>query len=111
MPWTDGFWRESGFVYDAAGAMYWVRCPERGCTIRGLSPDSRDNLYVAAWGDRAVSKVTPDGTLTVVMRVPDPWSPSGVLIGRDGSTWLLETSKSNEARVRRIASDGRVTTY
>src|SRR6476661_357768 len=34
VPWTEGFWREYGFVHDAAGAMYWVRCPERVCTIR-----------------------------------------------------------------------------
>src|SRR5687767_7064624 len=31
IPWTDGFFREYGFVRDRAGAMYWVSCPERRC--------------------------------------------------------------------------------
>jgi hypothetical protein len=33
VPWTSGFWREYGFTRDRAGAMYWIKCPARRCTI------------------------------------------------------------------------------
>ena len=41
IPWRDGFWREYGFVRDAAGTSYWVNCPERVCTIRRRTADGR----------------------------------------------------------------------
>ena len=34
VPWTDGFWRQYGFVTDARGAMYWTYCPDKTCTIQ-----------------------------------------------------------------------------
>jgi hypothetical protein len=33
VPWTAGFWRDYGFTRDRTGAMYWIRCPARRCTI------------------------------------------------------------------------------
>ncbi|HEX6367393.1 MAG TPA: hypothetical protein VF006_00590 [Longimicrobium sp.] len=172
IPWRDGFFREYGFVRDRAGAMYWVACPERRCTIRrrtpdgrttvvgpgvrfehninwiaagpqgsvyvvdgddlrridregristvvrglgsgmmGLFPDGQGGLYVAVWGSRSVVRVAADGRRTTVARTAAPWAPSGVTVAPSGDLWILEYSTSNEARVRRIARNGRVTVF
>ena len=172
IPWTAGFWRDYGFTRDAEGAMYWVQCPERVCTIRkrmpgrpievvapsvrfsgqvnlvaaardgslyvvdagdlrritrdgraatlarkpgtmlmGLTPRPDGSVYVAAWGERAVLRVDSTGAVTTVARTAEPWAPSGVAVAADGSLWLLEYSTTNEARVRRIRADGRVTIH
>lgn len=172
IPWRDGFWRQYGFVRDRAGAMYWVQCPERVCTIRrrtpdgrtsvvgpgvrfdhninwiapgaagslyvvdgedlrridregristvargvgsgmmGLFPDGQGGLYVAVYGTRSIVRVSADGRRSTVARTPEPWSPSGVLAAPNGDLWILEYSTSNEARVRRIARNGRVTVF
>jgi hypothetical protein len=171
VPWTDGFWRDYGLVHDAAGAHYWVNCPERVCTIRkrtpegrttvvaptarfngqinwmaagpngslyvidagalrvitregllttvketlgespfGLWPDGSDVL-VAVYGDRAVKRISPEGRATVAARTPAPWGPSGVTVAPNGDLWILEYSTANEARVRRVATDGKVTVF
>jgi hypothetical protein len=172
IPWTDGFFREYGFVRDRPGAMYWVSCPERRCTIRkrtpdgrttivgprvrfanninwiavgpqgsvymvdgddlrridregristvvrglgsgmmGTFPDGQGGLYIAVWGSRSVVRVSADGRRTTVARTAAPWAPSGVMVAPGGDLWLLEYSTSNEARVRRIARNGRVTIF
>lgn len=33
VPWRMGFWRDYGFVRDRAGAMYWIKCPARRCSM------------------------------------------------------------------------------
>ncbi|HEU0300196.1 MAG TPA: hypothetical protein VFR37_12095 [Longimicrobium sp.] len=172
VPWRDGFWREYGFVWDRAGAMYWVQCPGRVCTIRrrtrdgrtstfapgvrfdrqinwiaagpdgslyvvdgpdlrrvtregrlttvarglgehlmGMWPDGRGSVYVAVYGARAVVRVGADGRVATVARTPAPWGPSGVAVAPNGDLWILEYSTSNEARVRRVAANGRVTVF
>lgn len=172
VPWTAGFWRDYGFTRDGKGAMYWVQCPDRVCTIRkrmpgrrsevvapsvrfanqvnliaaahdgslyvadgrdlrrirrdgrvetlapklgtmlmGLTPRPDGSVYVAAWGARAVLRVDSSGTVTTAARSAEPWAPSGIALAADGSLWLLEYSTTNEARVRRIGADGRVTIH
>lgn len=172
IPWRDGFWPDYGFVRDRAGAMYWVRCPERACTIRrrtpdgrttafapgarfthpinwmaaapggslyvvdgadlrrvapdgrittvaralgenvfGIWPDGRGSVYVAVYGARAVKRVAADGRVTIAARTPAPWGPSGVTVAPNGDLWILEYSASNEARVRRVTANGRVTVF
>lgn len=172
IPWRDGFWRDYGFVRDAAGSLYWPYCPERRCSIRkrtpdgrittvapgvrfnnpvinwiaagprgslylvdgddlrridaagristvarvgsgmmGLHPDGQGGLYIAVWGRGAIVRVTAEGRMTTVARTAPPWAPSGVTVAPNGDLWLLEYSTSNEARVRRIARNGRVTVF
>ena len=33
VPWRIGFWRDYGFVRDRTGAMYWIKCPSRRCSV------------------------------------------------------------------------------
>lgn len=69
IPWRDGFWYEYGFVRDRAGAMYWVHCPERPCTIRKRGADGRVTTVAprVRWGTRINwLAAAPDGSLIVV---------------------------------------------
>lgn len=77
----------------------------------GLRPDPRGGVYVAVHGARSIVRVGPDGRVVTVARTPEPWGPSGVLRAPDGDLWILEYSDSNQARVRRVAADGRTTVY
>ena len=172
VPWTDGFWREYGFVRDSEGASYWTRCPDRVCTIRrrardgrvtdlpskaridgnilfrapaprgalyvldrdalkrltssgdlqtvadslggaplGMISDPDGTVHVAVYHARTVLRIRADGRRTVVARTPALWGPSGIMRTATGDLWILEYSTKNEARVRRVKPDGRVTVY
>ncbi len=63
-------------------------------------------------------KVASDGTVSTVLKAERPWSPNGVAV-RDGAVYVLEyrqlpnlPGKPEEwqPRVRKLTSDGKVTT-
>ncbi len=92
----------------------------------GLAVDSSGNVYVAHYWKRRVFKITPRGDTSTVARSRWPWLPTGVAVeGSDiyvlervghpyGLSSLLELSRVADLwgnpRVRRISSDGRITT-
>lgn len=84
--------------------------------FRGLDVDAQGTVFVAASGCRVVLKISPDKSVSTVLRSPKPWSPTGVaLFGND--LYVLEyTHTAGDdrrewlPRVRRIDSDGRVIT-
>jgi sugar lactone lactonase YvrE len=77
----------------------------------GLSTDTSGNLYAAAYGDRAVRRITPSGEVTTVATVPMMWGPTGVAVALDGAIWVLEASVTNAQRVRRVDPSGRVRVF
>jgi sugar lactone lactonase YvrE len=77
----------------------------------GLWTDGARNVYAAVYGTGEVKRVAPDGRVTVVARSTLPWSPTGGMIGPDGSLWILEYSITNAVRMRRIDRSGRVTVF
>ena len=93
------------------------RVPEMppGPYLRGLAVDSRGVVYVAANGCRSLLKITPRGEVSVVLQAPSPWSPTGVAFHR-GQIYVLEydhtpvKERQWPPRVRKIASNGKVTT-
>ena len=86
---------------------------------RGLVIDSTGTIYVAATGSRSVIKISPEGIITNILQESAPWTPTGVTIFH-GEVYVLEwhdvTEENLEVRsayiprVRKIASDGKVTT-
>ncbi len=82
-----------------------VEVPERHA-LMGLWLDRDARLYVAAYSGAAVIRLEPDGEASVVARSPEGWSPTGGMIGPDGSLWLLEYSGAGQVRVRRVGLDG-----
>ena len=86
---------------------------------RGLVVDATGNIYVAATGSRSIIKISPNGVVTMILQESTPWTPTGVAIFQ-GELYVLEwhdvTEENLEVRtaymprVRKIASDGNVST-
>jgi streptogramin lyase len=74
--------------------------------LMGMWPDSAGNIYVSVFSGQVLKRVSPGGETSIAARSPDDWSPVGGMVSADGSLWILEWSGSNEARVRRLDSDG-----
>lgn len=84
---------------------------------RGLAVDSSGVVYVAATGSRSVLKITPQGVVTTILKVPGSWTPTGVAVFHDEIyllEWhdvhpsLQEERKAWTPRVRKIGRDGKV---
>jgi hypothetical protein len=58
--------------------------------VMGIWMGRDGNIYVADHAGRSVKRVTPQGKVTIVMRSPWPWSPTGGTFDRDGNLWVLE---------------------
>jgi hypothetical protein len=71
----------------------------------GIWLDSQGSLYVALPEERAVVKVTGDGSVSVTARSEAGWHPSGGLVDEHGTLWLLEYNDRNEVRVRSRGRD------
>ncbi len=89
---------------------------EQNPYLRGLSVDPKGVLYVAENGGARVLKITPNGTVTTLLQLESPWSPTAVTLfgdilyvleflhtpGDDRTTWM--------PRIRKMTlSDGKST--
>ena len=119
--WMSASATEPGILYiidgsalrrlDSAGRMTTV-APDIGKQLMGIWPTAEGDVYVASYGTRAVVRVRiADGRVNTAARSSAPWAPSGVLVAPDGYLWVLEYSTKNEARVRRIAPNGRTRVF
>lgn len=79
--------------------------------VMGMAATADGTLYVAAYFDRAVRRLAPDGGLATVATTPEGWGPTGVTVATDGVLWVLEASDTNAQRVRRVGRDGQVRVY
>jgi hypothetical protein len=77
----------------------------------GVWTGARGGIYVAVPEERLVLEVSPDGSTRVAARSPLLWAAYGGILDRHGDLWLLETSKINAVRVRRIDKDGKERVY
>ena len=86
---------------------------------RGLAVDSTGTIYVAATGSRSVLKITPQGKITTILQTTSPWTPTGVAVfhgevyvleWHDVAPENLEVRSAWIPRVRKIGSDGKITT-
>lgn len=87
-----------------------------GPALRGLDVTPDGTVYVAASGCGAVLKIAPDGSVSVVLRATDAWTPTGVAISGE-DLYVLEyryiASERREdwlPRVRKVTRDGKVST-
>ncbi len=77
--------------------------------LLGLTVDDQGNVFAADFGNRRVLKITPNGNVTTLIHAEQSWSPTGVAF-RNGDLYILESGNTTHgARVRKLASDGRVT--
>lgn len=71
-------------------------------SIFGLWTDSLENVYAAVYSSKTVKKITPDGRVSDFAHSYGTWSPVGGIFDPAGRLWLLESSLTNDTRVRII---------
>jgi len=79
--------------------------------VFGLWDDINNNLYVALYGAKKVKKIDSEGTLSTVFESSMGWSPCGGLIDQAGNLWVMEFSRWNATRVRKVVPDGNDVLY
>lgn len=79
--------------------------------VMGVAGAADGSIYVAAYEDRAVRRVSPSGEVTTLTSTPVGWGPTGIAVAADGTVWVLEASVTNAQRVRRIGRDGTVRVF
>jgi hypothetical protein len=78
-----------------------------------VTPDS--TVYVAASACSALLKITPAGSVSVVLRASDAWSPMGVAVSGDDLYVLeyryIDTDRRENwiPRVRKVSGGDKVT--
>ena len=86
---------------------------------RGLAVDAKGFVYVAATGSRSVLKINPKGEVSTILQEQSPWTPTGIAVFKgevyvlewhDVDASLLEVRIAWIPRVRKIGSDGKITT-
>ena len=73
--------------------------------IYGIWTDTNDNIYVALLAAKKVKRISPDGNIKTVVYTAEPWSPDGGVFDKEGNMWLLESSVTNECRIRKITKE------
>ncbi len=83
--------------------------------LRGMALDSGGNVFVAASGCGSLLKVTPEGKVSVLLQLEEPWTPTAVAVA-GSDLFVLEyrlTSGSDRRewtpRIRKLSSDGKST--
>jgi streptogramin lyase len=77
----------------------------------GIWPAADGTVYVAYYSQNAIKKVKKSGEVTILARSEKPWAPTGLVMSLDKTLWVLEYSTSNQARVRKIAPNGKATLF
>lgn len=70
-------------------------------SVMGLWTDRAGNLYVASHSEGKVKRIAADGKVSVVVDPNGSWSPVGGAFAANGDLLLLETSPTNQVRLRR----------
>src|SRR5262249_38836406 len=85
-----------------------------GAALRGLEVAPDGTVYVAASGCSAVLKIAPGGSISVVLRASDAWTPTGVAVSGNALSGLeyrsIESGRREDwlPRVRKVSRDGKV---
>ena len=88
---------------------------EKSPYLRGLKVDANGVVYVAESAGGRVLKITPDGKVSTILQLENPWAPTDVAVfgdnvysmefshdtGDDRTTWM--------PRIRKITPDGKST--
>jgi hypothetical protein len=86
-----------------------------GPALRGLDVTPDSTVYVAASACSALLKITPAGSVSVVLRASDAWSPMGVAVSGDDLYVLeyryIDTDRRENwiPRVRKVSGGDKVT--
>jgi hypothetical protein len=76
----------------------------RAHALFGIWTDKANNIYVANYSGQVVKRIRSNGPIENAVYSQAPWSPTGGVFDEKGNLWLLETSYTNEVRVRKVPS-------
>lgn len=79
--------------------------------VYGVWEGNDSDVFVAVFGAGKVKRFDAKGEQHVFFESAMGWSPCGGLTAQDGTHWIMEFSKWNTTRVRRIAPDGSTTVF
>jgi len=94
--------KDSKFLFDSVADRHY---------IFGMWSDEKMDLYVALYGAGKVKKISTTGEITTIFKSSTFWSPCGGMKAPDGTQWIMEFSKRNKTRVRKISPDGKHTLF
>jgi len=75
------------------------------------SVDTNNNIYIADYSGKKVTKIAPNGTATVVFETSMLWGPMALIVASNGDYLVLETSLINAVRVERISTSNKTAVY
>jgi RHS repeat-associated protein len=110
-----------GIITSAYGG---ARCPVSSCRPVDVAIGSDGSLYVADTYRYQVLRIAADGAESVVAgngtvgysgdngpaTLAQLAAPTSLAVGPDDAVWIKDTGPSNDARIRRVAPDGTITT-
>lgn len=99
---VDSSGRLSLLVKNLAEAPSLLSTSSKKHSIFGIWHDQRENIYAAVYSIKTVKKITPEGKVSDFSFSIFPWAPVGGVFDDQGNLWLLESSITNETRVRKI---------
>jgi hypothetical protein len=73
--------------------------------------DKQNNIYIADYSGKKVTKIATNGISKVVHETSFPWGPMALVVASNGDYLILESSVTNSVRVQRITSEGKSTVY
>jgi len=79
--------------------------------VFGTWTDQRMNVFVAVYGSGKVKKISPEGKISTIYESGIFWAPCGGFTAPNGTQWIMEFSKRNKTRIRKIGIDGKQTLY
>jgi hypothetical protein len=121
LPFTNPSWmtvRADGTVFVSENGTAWrvrpggaaEQLPAALCrnrerlAIMGMAALADGTTYFAVHGDRAVRRLSTEGTVETIETSPPGWAPSGVAVSPDGAIWVLEVKPDNRQRARRVGA-------
>ncbi len=73
--------------------------------VYGIWTDTSSNIYIALRAAKKVKRISPGGGIKTVVYTAEPWSPDAGVFDKNGNLWLLESSVTNECRVRKFTKE------
>lgn len=65
--------------------------------------DKHNNIYIADFSGKKVTRISPNGTRKVVFETSILWGPMALIVASNGDYVVLETSTTNQVRIERIS--------
>ncbi len=70
--------------------------------LSAVTVDALGNIYIADYSGRQVKRIDDRGQITIVYRSAIPWSPTALVVAKNGDFLVTENSAANTVRFVRV---------